>query len=109
MNKIIILAFVIIIALGGAGFYFLKTSDKPEKMTSPAVSQPSAATTQKQGDTTKTGVISQASGRYFLTEVGASPMEIDSYAVELADFVGQTITVTGQYSGDTLFVGSISR
>ena len=109
MNKKIVLVVLIISALGGVGFYFLKPGNKPIKTTKPAVSQPADVITEKQGDTSKTGLISQASGRYFLTEVGASPMEIDSYAVDLLDYLGQTITVTGQYSGDTLFVGSISH
>lgn len=65
------------------------------------------AADQKSGDTTKTGTISSAGGKYFLTEPGQPPREIESYSVSLADFVGQTVTVTGQYSGDTLFVGKI--
>jgi hypothetical protein len=64
-------------------------------------------TTEKVGDTTKTGVISFSAGRYFLAEAGQTPREIESYVVELGDYVGKTVTVTGQYSGDTLFVGSI--
>jgi hypothetical protein len=64
-------------------------------------------TTEKVGDTTKTGVISFSAGRYFLAEAGQTPKEIESYTVELGDYVGKTVTVTGQYSGDTLFVGSI--
>ena len=63
--------------------------------------------TEKVGDTTKTGVISFSAGRYFLAEAGQTPKEIESYTVELGDYVGKTVTVTGQYSGDTLFVGSI--
>lgn len=62
---------------------------------------------QKQGDTTKTGVISTINGLYYLAEPGQTPKEIDSYAVELSAYVGKTVTVTGQYSGDTLFVGSV--
>ena len=62
---------------------------------------------EKHGTTTKTGLISENAGIYFLQEAGANPEEIDSYAVDLSNYLGQTVTVSGQYSGDTLFVGSI--
>lgn len=65
------------------------------------------AADQKSGNTTKTGKITTASGKFFLTEAGQPPKEIESYQVQLGDYVGQTVTVTGQYSGDTLFVGSV--
>lgn len=64
-------------------------------------------TPTKQGDTTKTGKISKIGEKYFLQESGKQPMEIDSYAVDLSGYVGQAVSVTGQYSGDTLFVGSV--
>ena len=66
------------------------------------------AADEKSGDTIKTGVISQVGTAYFLAEAGQSPKEIESYVVDLAEYVGQTVTVTGQYSGDTLFVGEIN-
>ncbi|MCC6711459.1 MAG: hypothetical protein IT416_03885 [Candidatus Pacebacteria bacterium] len=65
------------------------------------------AANEKVGDTTKTGTISTVDGKYFLTEAGQVPKEIDSYAIDLSAYVGQKVTVTGQYSGDTLFVGNI--
>ncbi len=66
-----------------------------------------AESSQKVGTTTKTGVISVSSGVFYLQEAGQTPKEIDSYTVELGDYVGQSVTVSGQYSGDTLFVGSV--
>ncbi len=65
------------------------------------------AADKKSGDTTKTGTISAAGGKYFLSEPGQPPREIESYSVSLSEYVGKTVTVTGQYSGDTLFVGKI--
>ena len=64
-------------------------------------------TSQKVGTTTKTGVISNNNNVFYLQEAGQTPKEIDSYTVELQPYVGKTVTVSGQYSGDTLFVGSI--
>jgi hypothetical protein len=66
-----------------------------------------ATTTQKSGDTTKTGKITEAGSKFFLQEAGKQPIEIDSYGIELKSYVGQTVTVTGQYSGDTLFVSMV--
>jgi len=54
----------------------------------------------KQGDTTLTGTIRAANGSYFIESPGETPQAIESYTVDLASYAGQ-------YSGDTLFVGSI--
>jgi len=116
MGKKIIVILLAIFMLLAAGFYFLgrpKTNSSlpAEESLSESASTPTSGTTiaphEKRGDTTKTGNITASGGRFFLTEAGSSPKEIESYALDLADYVGQTVTVTGQYSGDTLFVGSI--
>lgn len=62
---------------------------------------------QKSGNTTKTGTISEISGKYYLQQPGGIPEQIESLSVDLGMYVGQTVTVTGQFSGDTLFVGSV--
>lgn len=97
MKKIIIilLTAAILIGLGVFAFSKLKNTQAPP------------AANQKVGTTTKTGVISNNNNVFYLQEVGQTPKEIDSYTVELGDYVGETVTVSGQYSGDTLFVGSI--
>lgn len=65
-------------------------------------------TTEKSGDTTKTGTIMKAGELYFLNEPDSNkPLAIDTYSVDLAQYVGKRVKVTGQYSGDTLFVGKI--
>lgn len=61
----------------------------------------------KVGTTTKTGVISQAGETFFLQESGKQPEPVESYSVDLSQYVGKTVTVSGQFSGNTLFVGSI--
>lgn len=98
MKKLLLLSFVLLSGVVFAGCI----QQKPETTTNTP-----PKTTEKVGDTTKTGTISFADGRYFLAEAGQTPKEIDSYAVDLSAYVGQKVTVTGQYSGDTLFVGSI--
>lgn len=82
----------------------LTTSTSP---TSQPATNGAPAAEQKVGDTTKTGSISENSGRFYLNVAGQPPQEIDSYSVDLSGYVGQSVTVTGQFSGNTLFVGSI--
>ncbi len=83
----------------------LPQSEKPE--TSPETETTKMNPSEKSGDTTKTGTVAENEGRFYLQGSGPAPQEIDSYTVDLKSYVGQTVTVTGQYSGDTLFVGSI--
>lgn len=100
MKKLLLLSVLVL-----SGFVFAGCGKQQNQQ--PAATRGPATSTEKVGDTTKTGVISFSDGRYFLAEAGQTPKEIDSYAVDLSQYVGQTVTVTGQYSGDTLFVGSI--
>jgi len=65
------------------------------------------AAEQKTGTTTKMGVISTQGGKFFIQAAGKQPEEIDSYSIDLNAYVGQTVTVEGQFSGNTLFVGSL--
>jgi hypothetical protein len=106
MKKYLTLFLVMILAMTfSACFDQNKASQKANPSQGGAAGVPAAD--QKSGTTTKVGTITQAGGKFFLTEIGDSPKEIESYAVPLGDYVGQTATVTGQYSGDTLFVGSV--
>ena len=97
--------FLIILSAGLIFSACIKTT--PATNTNTQGSNQVPAAEQKQGDTSKTGTISQSGAIFFINVIGQEPEIIESYAVELADYVGQTVTVTGQYSGDTLFVGSI--
>ena len=62
---------------------------------------------EKQGATTVRGKVVGAGGSFYLLLDDSSRIELDSYAITLQDYVGQQVSVTGQYSGDTLFVGSV--
>jgi len=99
MKKIVTLLIIaaivmLVVLLGKVALSKLKSTSNP-------------TTSQKVGTTTKTGVISTSNNVFYLQETGQTPKEVDSYTVELSDYVGQTVTVSGQYSGDTLFVGSV--
>jgi hypothetical protein len=74
----------------------------------PSATQTTQPAVEKTGNTTKIGVISKIGEKYFLTESGKQPAEVDSYAIDLGGYVGKNVTIVGQYSGDTLFVGDIS-
>jgi len=63
---------------------------------------------KKVGDTTKSGLITKIGRKYFITEAGGEPVEIDSYSLDLSQYVGKMADVTGQYSGDTLFVREVN-
>lgn len=69
--------------------------------------QPKTAVEQKQGDTTKSGMLVEKGGKYYIQTQAGVLEEVESYAVDLSAHVGQQVTATGQYSGDTLFVGKI--
>ena len=73
----------------------------------PANTAGAPAADQKSGTTTKTGTISQSGELFFLAAGSAAPEPIESNLLDLSNYVGQTVTVSGQYSGDTLFVGEI--
>jgi hypothetical protein len=78
--------------------------------TSPTTTQTQASSapgaTEKSGTTTKSGKIAKA-GNSYLLQVGTQSIGIDSYSIDLSQYVGQQVTVSGQYSGDTLFVTSV--
>jgi outer membrane biogenesis lipoprotein LolB len=102
MNKQRILSLVLVLVMS-----LMLTACGETQPSSAGNSQPSSQSTEKQGDTTLTGKISGSAGAYFITVTGQQPKPIDSYGVELSEYVGKTVTITGQYSGDTLFVGKV--
>lgn len=106
LGKLTIIGLVFVTAVAFSGCTQKNTSDSTQG-TSNSGAVGGSKEEQKRGDTTKVGTITAAGGKYFLTEIGSSPKEIESYSVELSDYVGQNVTVTGQYSGDTLFVGKV--
>lgn len=102
MKKAILILVVFACLIGGA-FLWIQNAKK----TVQTVPSNNSINNQKVGTTTKTGKISNSGGVFYLQEAGQTPKEIDSYAIDLTEYVGQTVTASGQYSGDTLFVGSI--
>jgi hypothetical protein len=123
MQKIAIIAVVVVLLGGGVWWWLSSQADSADpanpaatrqmlpstetRGTTPLLEGESPAASGKVGTTTKMGMISSDGSRFYLTEAGAAPQEVDSMMVDLSAYVGQTVTVSGQYSGDTLFVGSV--
>lgn len=64
---------------------------------------------QKNATISITGTLSQTGGLYLITDSAGMTHDIESYSVSFDEYLGETVTVTGQYSGDTLFVTEVSR
>lgn len=98
-----------LIALFSSAFIFTAcNASTPSATSSSATSQQNpATTTQKKGNTVKTGKIVKLGDKFFIQETGKQPAEIDSYNINLSSYLNQTVKITGEYSGDTLFVGKI--
>jgi len=101
-SKFLLIGLVIVASVGFSAC--MAGSDTPST-TNTDSSAPAA--TEKQGETKKTGMITQINGVYYINQAGQVPEMIESLAVDLSQYVGQEVTVVGQYSGDTLFVGSV--
>jgi hypothetical protein len=68
---------------------------------------PSSSTT-KSGTTSVTGVL-KVTGKTAVLTSKQGAIGLDSYSVDFAQYDSQTVTVTGKYSGDTLYVSSITK
>ena len=70
------------------------------------VAKPADLTTESP-DITLTGTVVQAGNRFSLDIEGKPAVELDSRQVTLGNYAGKSVSVTGQYSGTTLFVSKI--
>ncbi|MCA9369281.1 hypothetical protein KC721_03200 [Candidatus Woesebacteria bacterium] len=75
-------------------------ADAPNENGTPALEE-------KSGDTNKTGMLVKQGEKYYIKAASGEMEEVDSYSVDFSQYENQNVSVTGQYSGDTLFVGSI--
>ena len=92
-----LLAILVVIAmLAGGVFYFYYTAQ--QKVMAPGL---------KTGEASLRGSIYEANGKFYLNSARQSPVELDSYSLDLSQYAGQEVNLTGQYSGDKLFVNGI--
>lgn len=64
---------------------------------------------EKAVNTTLVGTVTKTGGKFFIQPTGKSTTELDSYAIKLDHYVGKKVSVTGQYSGITLFVDVVNE
>ena len=67
------------------------------------------AAEDKSGETTKSGMLVKQGEKYYIKAANGKMEEVESYSVDFSEFENQSVRVTGQYSGDTLFVGNVDR
>lgn len=96
---------IFLMILIGMGLFFSGCTTQKNQPNTPTAPD---TTMQKVGDTSKVGVISQIGEKFYFSEKGNTPQEIDSYSIDLGEYLGKEVVITGQYSGDTLFVGSVN-
>ncbi len=96
--QFVMLVLVASVVLGGCSLGTSSTT---------AEDAPTNAAAQKQGDTTKSGTIRKQGALYTIETAPGKFETIDSLAVDLTAYENQMVTITGQYSGDTLFVGKV--
>lgn len=70
---------------------------------------PDAQPTVRVGDTTLSGKLTQSGDKFVLLDSTGKQTEVDSYKIEFTDLVNKDVTVTGQFSGDTLFVSKLEE
>ena len=98
------MVFSIVLVLGAS---FALAACSGSSSSSSSTTTPAVETQLKDGDTSITGVISLSGEKYYITDAAGKSQDLDSLAVELSEHVGKTVTVTGQFSGTTLFVGKV--
>lgn len=89
-----------------SGVVLAGCSSQPSSSTEKTTPSESSSTT-KVGDTVVTGSISKVGTKYYVTQPDGKKQELDSYAVDLEAYVGKSVKITGQFSGDTLFAGKV--
>lgn len=98
------LLFIMGISLAFVGCTYIK-NDKT--LLNSVESEKGSSIEDKNAEFSLTGILTSAGGTFFITDSSGLAHDIESYSVELRDYLGKTISVTGQYSGDTLFISSI--
>ncbi len=96
---------IVVMALLVGGFY-LYMMRRAETKTNDVLKQ-GASIEDKQGKISATGTLVRRDNTYYVESNSKAPIAVDSNEMSLHAFEGEMVTVTGQYSGDTLFVGKI--
>lgn len=79
----------------------------PNQKNAPDYADTQSELEQKSGFTSLTGTL-RLQANLFLLETTTGPVALKSFDVDLNNYVGKNVTVSGKYSGDELFVSEIS-
>ena len=100
--KSFFVAIIILIVLGVVGYSGFRY------FSSRQTTQPTTQT-PKSVNTTLTGVLKSATGETsFMIVSGGKTTRVASYSLQLDEYVGRNVKITGQYSGNTLYVDAIT-
>ena len=64
---------------------------------------------QKNDSFSLTGVMSKNGDVFFLTDSTGAIHDIESYSVDFESYLGNEVTVSGEYSGNTFFVTQVTQ
>ncbi len=64
---------------------------------------------QKNTTITITGKLTKSGNLYLVTDGSGVAHDVETYSADFDSYLGKTVTVSGQYSGNTLFVSEISE
>jgi hypothetical protein len=104
-RKLIIFICLVIFGIIGGYFYLKRYESKQNLPSSGVINQ--RGTENKVGETSLSGTLIQQGDEFFISRSGEEPTSLDSYDIKLNRYIGKEVTVTGQYSGDTLFVKEV--
>ena len=105
MKAVFILFFVALLGIGGYFGYQYLLSQSPKTGTTGSQSYKSEAMT-KTGTLQKAPVASSDFEHVLLSE--GKSVGVTSYKVNLDDYVGKKVTITGQPSGTTLYADTVT-
>lgn len=78
-------------------------SSQTETQTSPSTES------EKSGFTTQTGKLTVKTKSTALLQTTTGSVELESYEIDFTPYGGKTVSVTGKFSGDTLFASSVTE
>lgn len=108
----IVLAILIVLLLAGAGgtYWYLK-QPKSDDLYQMQQTESESGEEVMSGDVTKTGKLQQSQGddyNHIILSEGKA-IGVASQSLDLDQYVGKTVSVTGQYSGTTLYADSVTE
>ncbi|MEO8581562.1 MAG: hypothetical protein ABI425_03170 [Patescibacteria group bacterium] len=63
--------------------------------------------TAREGDSTLSGKVVQSGDTFSLVDSTGKQTELDSYKIDLTPYANKQVSITGQFSGDTLFAAKV--